>query len=481
MPEVEELRHQESVQEHLREVQGLLNKHELVEKLVHRQEMQKHDLVETLVHKQHLVELRKKLDSLHPADVAYILEALPLEQRLAVWDLVKADREGEILLELSDSVRESLIAEMNRDELLAATENLNADEIADLAPDLPRDVVQGILQQQDEETRAQLQSALSYPKDSVGALMDFELVTLREDISVEIALRYLRRFDELPSHTDVLFVVGPEERLRGILHLQKLLINQPDARVADLMETDVISFEPFSPAAEAAEAFDRYDLISAPVVDPGGKLIGRLTVDQMVDFIRERAEEEALQQAGLREEEDLFASVWKSAKNRWLWLAINLMTAFIASQVIGVFEGSLEKMAILATLQFIVAGIGGNSANQTTAIMIRSIALGQVTFLNMGRLVMKEWGINFLNGLVWGGIAGLFAYLLYRNAALGLVMTASMLLNLLVGALVGIFVPLVMQRLGRDPAVGSSVLLTFTTDCMGFSYFLGLPRFFCFS
>jgi magnesium transporter len=343
MPEVEELRHQESVQEHLREVQGLLNKHELVEKLVHRQAMQKHDLVETLVHKQHLVELRKKLDSLHPADVAYILEALPLEQRLAVWDLVKADREGEILLELSDSVRESLIAEMNRDELLAATENLNADEIADLAPDLPRDVVQGILQQQDEETRAQWQSALSYPKDSVGALMDFELVTLREDISVEIALRYLRRFDELPSHTDVLFVVGPEERLRGILHLQKLLINQPDARVADLMETDVISFEPFSPAAEAAEAFDRYDLISAPVVDPGGKLIGRLTVDQMVDFIRERAEEEALQQAGLREEEDLFASVWKSAKNRWLWLAINLMTAFIASRVIGVFEGSLER------------------------------------------------------------------------------------------------------------------------------------------
>jgi magnesium transporter len=478
MSEVEEVKHQESVQQHLREVQGLLAKQEIVEKLVHRQEMQKHKLVETLVHKQHVAELQRKLDTLHPADVAYILEALPLEQRLVAWDLVKADRDGEILLELSDSVRESLIAEMDRDELLAAAGNLDADEIADLAPDLPRDVVQGILQQQDEETRAQLQSALSYPEESVGALMDFELVTLREDVSVEVALRYLRRFEELPSHTDVLFVVDRENHLRGILPLQQLLINQPEVLVGELMKTDAVSFEPFSPAAEAAEAFDRYDLISAPVVDGDGKLIGRLTVDQVVDFIRERAEEEALQQAGLLEEEDLFASVWKSAKNRWLWLAINLMTAFIASRVIGLFEGSLEKMAILATLQSIVAGIGGNSANQTTAIIIRSLALGQVTFTNMGRLVLKELGINFLNGLVWGGIAGLFAYLLYHKAALGLVMMTSMLLNLLVGALVGIFVPLILQRLGRDPAVGSSVLLTFTTDSMGFFIFLGLATIF---
>ena len=478
MPEVEEIKHQESVHEHLREVQALVAKHEIVEKLVHRQEMQKHDLVETLVHKQHLAELQKKLDALHPADVAYILEALPLEQRLAIWDLVKAEREGEILLELSDAVRESLIAEMDRDELLAVTENLDADEIADLAPDLPRDVVQGILQQQDEETRAQLQSALSYPEGSVGALMDFELVTLREDVTVEVALRYLRRFEKLHSHTDVLFVVGRDDRLLGILPLQELLINQPETPVTDLIERDIMSFAPTSPAHEAAEAFDRYDLISAPVLDPDGKLIGRLTVDQVVDFIRKRAEEEALKQAGLREEEDLFASVWKSAKNRWLWLAINLMTAFIASRVIGLFEGSLEKMAILATLQSIVAGIGGNSANQTTAIIIRSIALGQVTFANMGRLVLKELGINFLNGLVWGGLAGLFAYLLYTNAALGVVMTASMLLNLLVGSLVGIFVPLVMQRLGRDPAIGSSVLLTFTTDSMGFFIFLGLATVF---
>jgi magnesium transporter len=478
MSEVEEVKHQESVQQHLREVQGLLAKQEIVEKLVHRQEMQKHKLVETLVHKQHVAELQRKLDTLHPADVAYILEALPLEQRLVAWDLVKADRDGEILLELSDSVRESLIAEMDRDELLAAAGNLDADEIADLAPDLPRDVVQGILQQQDEETRAQLQSALLYPEESVGALMDFELVTLREDVSVEVALRYLRRFEELPSHTDVLFVVDRENHLRGILPLQQLLINQPEVLVGELMKTDAVSFEPFSPAAEAAEAFDRYDLISAPVVDGDGKLIGRLTVDQVVDFIRERAEEEALQQAGLLEEEDLFASVWKSAKNRWLWLAINLMTAFIASRVIGLFEGSLEKMAILATLQSIVAGIGGNSANQTTAIIIRSLALGQVTFTNMGRLVLKELGINFLNGLVWGGIAGLFAYLLYHKAALGLVMMTSMLLNLLVGALVGIFVPLILQRLGRDPAVGSSVLLTFTTDSMGFFIFLGLATIF---
>jgi magnesium transporter len=468
----------ESLQESLQQVVELLHKHKLVESLVHKQEMPRHDLVESLVHKQNLAELSNKLDKLHPADVAYILEALPLEERLLVWDLVKAERDGEILLEVSDAVRESLIANMDSEELLAAAEQLDTDEIADLAPDLPRDVLQELLVSLDAQNRARLQSAMSYPEDTVGALMDFDMVTIREDISLEVVLRYLRRLGELPNHTDKLFVVDRENVLRGVLPLKRLLLHDPEVSVAAVMVDDVVTFHPDDQASAAALAFERYDLISAPVVDRNNQLVGRLTVDVVMDFIREETDSEMLSMAGLREEEDLFASVWKSAKNRWLWLGINLITAFIASRVIGAFEGTIEKIVALATLMPIVAGIGGNSGNQTTTLIIRAMALGQITAANARRLITKEIGVSVLNGVVWGSILGFIAYLLYRSVPLGLVMTGAMLLNLIVAALVGIGIPLAMHKLGRDPALGSSVLLTATTDSMGFFIFLGLATIF---
>ena len=477
---LDEQKHQDTVQEHLHEVQGLLAKNKLIEQLTHRQAMKKHDLVEDLVHRQNLALLRHKLEALHPADVAYVLEALPLDERLVVWDLVKAERDGEILLELSDAVRKTLIAEMEPEELLAAAETLDTEEIADLAPDLPQDVVQDILDSLDAQNRARLQSVLSYPEESVGALMDFDLVSIRDDITVEVALRYLRRLAELPPNTDSIFVVDREDHLCGVLPLQKLLVSDPATPIAEVMQREYTAFAPDGDAAEAAQAFERYDLISAPVVSDAGKLIGRLTVDQMMDFIREQADEEALKQAGLREEEDLFSTVWSSAKNRAPWLAVNLVTAFIASRVIDAFSGAIATLVVLATLQTIVAGIGGNSGNQTLTLIVRGLALGQITAASARMLILKEIGISVLNGLIWGGVLGLVVLLWYYDSAqlnslkLALVVTGAIVLNLVVGALVGILVPLTMHRFGRDPALGSSVMLTFATDSMGFFIFLGL-------
>src|SRR5579859_237224 len=466
------------VQETLEQVRELLHKHQLVESLVHNQDMRKHELVESLVHKQNLAELQSKLDKLHPADVAYILEALPLEERLVVWDRVKAGRDGEILLEVSDAVRETLIQNMDAHELVAATEQLDTDEIADLVPDLPQEVVDDVLHSLSVEEREQLRAAMSYPEDAVGALMDFDMVSVRDDVTLEVVLRYLRRMDELPDHTDQVFVVDRSDAIKGVLPINRLIVTDPEVLVGEVMNTEFITLSPDDKAQQAAQSFERYDLVSAPVVDQASRLVGRVTVDVVVDFIRQRSEAEQLSHAGLLEEEDIFASVWKSAKNRWLWLAVNLGTAFFASRVIGAFEGTIEKLVALATLMPIVAGIAGNSGNQTTTLIIRSIALGQVTPDNARRLIAKEVAIGVLNGLVWGGVAGLFAYLLYRSVPLGLVMMGAMLLNLLVGASVGMFVPLVMQKMGRDPAIGSSVLLTFTTDSMGFFIFLGLATVF---
>ena len=472
----------EDIERAFGDITALLEKHELVEHVVHQQAMPNHELVESLVHRQNLADLKNrlqvKLEDLHPADVARILEALPRERRLLVWDLVKAERDGEILLEVSDSVRETLIASMDTRELVAAAEQLDADELADLAPDLPRDVIQDVLESLGAQDRARVQSALSYPDDSVGAAMDFEIVSVRPDIDIETALRYLRRLGELPDHTDQLFVVDRDDHLLGGLPLNWMLVGDPDTNVGDIMKQEIIRFKPTDDVADAASAFERYDFISAPVVDGSNRLVGRLTVDSMVDIIREESDSQMLGLAGLREEEDLFSSVWKSAQNRWLWLAINLVTALIASRVIGAFEGSIEKLAALAALMPIVAGIGGNSGNQTTTLIVRGLALGHINLSNAKKLLLKELAVSLLNGLFWGGILGVIAYLLYHSIPLGLVMSSAMTLNLLVAALMGTLLPLTMHRLGRDPAVGSSVLLTAITDSMGFFIFLGLATLF---
>ncbi|MBU4045909.1 MAG: magnesium transporter [Gammaproteobacteria bacterium] len=481
MTENHEHHYTDNVQEHLHQVQHLLDKQALVETVVHNQALprdERHELLDKMLHKRHLAELSDKLEELHSADIAYILEALPIEHRLLVWNLVKTERDGEILIEVSDAVRESLIASMSRDELRVAAEQLDTDEIADLAPDLPQHVIRDVFKSLPIEEREQLRAAMSYPEDSVGALMDFNIVHVRQDVTLETVSRYLRRFDELPDHTDQVFVVDRDERFVGVLPINLIVVNEPETEVGTLMITEVIQLHPDEKAEHAAQAFERYDLVSAPVVNEDGKLFGRVTVNVVLDYIREESDTELLNQAGLIEEEDIFASVWKSAQNRWAWLALNLCTAFFASRVIGEFEQTIAQMVALATLMPIVAGIAGNSANQTTTIIIRSLALGQINQSNAKRLMLKELAISGLNGLVWGGFAGLFAYFLYRSVPLGVVMTAAMMLNLTLGALVGIGIPLMMQRLGRDPAIGASVLLTAITDSGGFFIFLGLATVF---
>jgi magnesium transporter len=427
-------------------------------------------------------ELRTKLNELHSADIAYVLESLPLDERLIVWDLVKAARDGDILIEVSDAVRETLISSMDRAELLEAVEGLDTDEIADLAPNLPSDVVEEVRQGLSAEDREQLRAAMSYAEGSVGARMDFELVTVRSDVSLDVVLRNMRLFDKLPDHTDQVFVVDQDEKLIGALPIDRILINQPEVMVEDVMLTEVLTLQANEEVSEAALAFQRYDLLSAPVVDGNSRLVGRLTVAEVVDVIREEGDSDLFAQAGLREDEDIFSSVWKSAKNRWLWLALNLCTAFFASRVIGTFEGTIAKVVALAALMPIVAGIAGNSGNQTMTLFIRSLALGQVTAANARQLILKELGIAGLNGAVWGSVAGLFAWWLYsgtpQGPLLGLTMMLAIILNLLVGALIGMLVPLLLERVGRDPAIGSSVLLTFTTDSMGFFIFLGLATLF---
>jgi len=476
-PEPINLQHR--LEGHLRHIVQLLEKHRLVETMVERDRAsRRHALIESLVHRQHLVELQLKLRGLHPADIAYILEALPLENRLLIWGQIQDERGGEVLLEVSDAVRDSLIEALERSMLLQALGQLDADDLAALAEAIPDDVLLEVSQTLPARDRDWLQTTMAYPEDTVGHLMSQDVLTVRDDYRVEQVLGMLRGRDDLPYNTDSLFVVDARNLFKGVLPLRALLLNDPQTRIADLMVTDPIVFHPNGAADDAARAFERYDLLSAPVVNERGKLIGRLTVDAVVDFIREEAEADALNQAGLRGDEDLFAPIWASARNRWLWLSVNLCTAFIASRVIGLFEGTIIQIVALATLMPIVAGIGGNTGNQTTALVVRGLALGEITPQNTWHLVFKELGVGLLNGTVWGATVGFLAYLLYWNLELGAVMAAAMLLNLLLAALVGTVIPLTLNWMGRDPALGSSVLLTFMTDSMGFFIFLGLATVF---
>ena len=466
----------ERVQDALVEITALLRRHRLVEGLIQDQQggapgaAPAPSAVATRIR----TELEDKLAGLHPADIAWILETLPLDERLYIWNLVKADRDGEILVEASDAVRESLISSMDTEELVAAAEALPTDEIAALAPDLPQEVMDDVFRGLSVEDREELRAAMSFDEDMVGALMDFDDVQVRSDVTLEVVLRYLRRFDELPSQTDQLFVVDRHETLLGVLPLNRIIVSEPETQVADVMQPPPVKLLQHEKAEMAASAFERYDLVSAPVVDTNGKLVGRVTVDEVLDFVRRRGEEEMLAHGGLREEEDVFASVWKSFRNRWAWLAINLVTAFIASRVIGAFEGSIQRLVALAALMPIVAGIGGNSGNQTITMIVRAAALGQVTQEKSRQLIRKELTVALINGLIWGGVMGVVATILYDRVSLGLVMVLAMTLNLLLAALMGVLIPLTMLKLGRDPAVGSSVMITAVTDSGGFFIFLGL-------
>ncbi|MFJ1302650.1 magnesium transporter [Pseudomonadota bacterium AL_CKDN230030165-1A_HGKHYDSX7] len=469
----------EDAQRALEEVQECLRRQQLVEDLVHRQEQSdtKGRLVEDLVHRQHEAELTTLVNNLHPADIAFILESLPKAQRQTVWRLVDPTHDADVLLEVEDWVRESLIEAMDRQDLVAATGNMDADEIADLAPDLPPDVVAEVQKGLTDEERAQLLEAMGYPEDSVGAIMDFEMVRVREDVTLEVVLRYLRRLHELPDHTDQIFVVDRQDKLQGVLPISTLLVSEPESEVRPVMNTDYLALNPLDSDADAAGAFERYDLVSAPVIDDQGRLIGRVTIADVVDVIREDSQEQALSRAGLQEE-DIFAPVASALRNRAPWLLFNLCTAATASFVASRFEDTVSHIVILAFLMSIVAGIGGNSGNQTMTMIIRALAVGRITGRNIWQLVKREMLVTLMVGLCGSVVAALFAWGISGSISIALVMMAAMVCNMLVGASFGVMVPMLRARFGKDPAMGSSVLLTFATDSLGFFIFLGLATLF---
>jgi magnesium transporter len=466
------------LQQQFMAVVELLEKQELESSLVHKSTSSHHDLEEALVNKQHHARLQERLSDLHPADIAFILESLPLDQRQVVWDAIKSEYDGQILLEVSDAVRQTLISSMEEEELATFASTLDTDEIADLAADIPKRAMLKILRSLNSQERSHLSTILSYKDDQVGAFMDFGMITVRDDLNLRAITAYIRKLGKLPGHTDKLFVVDQQNVVKGVLPLQRLLTHSPVQQVAEAMVTDFVKFQLDEDTADAARAFERYDLISAPVVDDQGQLQGRLCVDSIMDFIREKTDEDMLIQAGVEEDEDLFSGVWKSARNRWGWLVINVATAFASTRIIDVFQDTILQLVALASLMPIVAAMGGNTGNQTSMLIIRSLALGQINSTNVRRLIKKELTLALLNGTFIGIFIGLLSWVLYYNLALSLVIGSAMLMNLLVAVVVGLTIPLGRYKYGKDPAVGASVMLTAITDSMGFFIFLGLARMF---
>ena len=372
-------RSQEKLQESLRQVQDLLERQRVLEELTHKQATDKRDLLESLVHRQNLAEIHNRVRGLHPADLAFILEALPREQRLLVWTQLPAPRAAQVLVEVSPAVRQTLLEGMERAALLETLRAMDPEDLAYVADSVEEDVRREVYAGLDAASMSWLRGSQSWPEGSVGQLMTQELVALREGGTLDDALQAVRTREALPPQTDALCVVDGRNVLKGVLPVEALLVRPGGTAVGNALRAEAVTFAPQDDAGQAAKAFERYDLVSAPVVDERGKLVGRLTVDAVMDFVRRRAEVEALRRAGLAGEEDLFAPVGASARNRWLWLGVNVFTAFTASRVIGLFDETIARTLALATLMPVVASVGGNTGNQTVALMIRGLALGQLT------------------------------------------------------------------------------------------------------
>ncbi|MBI2992788.1 MAG: magnesium transporter [Gammaproteobacteria bacterium] len=465
--------HQRDLEATLQAVLVLLSRQEVVSGLVEREAGPRRDLVQNLLQRQHSAELQRTLHRLHPADIAFVLENIPPDKRQMLWALLSDPERGTILLELADAVRENLIGSMSGKDILNLASHLDSSQIAELMPKLPEDLALDVLGALDRNKQSKVQSALSFPRGSVGALMEFNMVTVREDMSVDDVLNYLRKYEMLPATLDRVFVIDQGGILHGVLLMRDVIRSQPATAIRDLMDAEAVAFRTDDSAREAASAFERYDLLSAPVVNLHNQLVGVINIDRIMDFKDEVAQKDMLNQVGLREDEDLFAPVWNSARDRWIWLGLNLTTAFLASRVVALFEGSIAQVVTLAALMPIVASIGGNTGNQTVALMIRGIALRQITRQNFKRFVAKEMGIGLINGAVWGCVMAVVVFFIYFEGSLSMVMMLSMLASLFTAAMMGAFIPAALHLLGRDPVLGSSVLLTAVTDSLGFFIFLG--------
>ena len=419
-------------------------------------------------------QVRQLLAGLHPAEIGGLLESLPHGPREILWELVDAEDKGEALIEVNDDVRAGLIEEMETDQLVAITEGLDTDDLADLLQDLPGAVTHKLLQSMDRQNRLRLETVLSYPEDTAGGLMDLDIVTVRANVSLDVVLRYLRLRGEIPDLTDSLMVVDRFDHYQGLLTLATLLTSDPEASVAEVMDREVDGILASTANDAVARLFEDRDLVSAPVVDEDGKLLGRITIDDVVDVIRDEGDHSLMSMAGLDEEDDIFAPAVLSARRRAVWLGINLATAFLASWVIGLYESTLEKVVALAVLMPIVASMGGIAGSQTLTIMIRGLALGQVGPTNARTLMYKEILVSLMNSLIWSLVVAMIATAWFGNTEIGLIIAAALMINLVCAALAGFSVPLALKHVGIDPALAGSVILTTVTDVVGFMAFLGL-------
>ena len=417
---------------------------------------------------------RRILNALHPAEIANLLEALPHSQRGIVWNMLDHDDDGEILLNVGDEVRNGLIQLMDSDALVSATEGLEMDDLADLLADLPDTVTEQALAGMDYQDRQRLEAVLAYDEDTAGGLMNTDTVTVRRDVTLDVVLRYLRTRGELPHATDSLFVVDRYDHYIGTLPLIKVLTNKPTELVRDVMIDNVEAFSSQTEANIIAKSFQDLDLVSAAVVDENNKLIGRITVDDVVDVIREEAEHSVFSMAGLSEEEDLFGPVVPSTRRRAVWLGVNLATAFLAAWVISLFQPTLEKIIVLAILIPVVASMGGIACSQTLTLVIRGIATGQVGRSNSKLLLTKELAVGFLNGMVWAIVVAIVVVLWFKDIKMGGIIAAAMAANLMCAALAGVTIPIILRKLKVDPALAGGVVLTTITDVIGIFAFLGL-------
>ena len=421
---------------------------------------------------------QRMINALHPAEIAHLLESLPPPQRELAWELVDRELDGDVLVELSEEVRAELIRDMETHEIVAAAEGLDLDDLADLLADLPEVVNRQVLRSMDQQDRVRLTTVLGYAEDSAGGLMNTDTVTVRPDVSLGVVLRYLRMRGDLPERTDCLFVVDRHDRYLGALPVTRLLTGDEDSTVSSAMDSEVDGIAPDMPAAEVVRLFEGRDLLSAAVIGPDRRLLGRVTIDDVFDVAREQAEHPLLTAAGLEDEEDVFAGVRRSARRRALWLGINLVTAFVASWVVGLFEATIDQIVALAVLMPVVASMGGIAGTQTVTLIIRGIALGQIESSNARWLFFKELSVGALNGVIWAIVVALATWAWFGTWQIAAVICAATVSNIAAAAAAGVLIPLGLKRLRIDPALAGGVILTTVTDVVGFAALLGLGTLF---
>jgi magnesium transporter len=460
-------------------IRELLQRESIVQSVVKKQpHNQKQQLVESLSQRQHHGEIVKLVNRLHPSDISILLEQLPAIQRNIVWQYVDKQKVGAVLLEVSDSLRQSLVNTLHSEVIVDAASHLDTDEIADLVVDLPDEIVDDVLSSLPETQRQNVRSTLAFPEDTVGAWMEFDIPTVRENVKLDAVLRYLRAKGKLPDTTGTIIVVDDHGFFSGLLSIEKLLFMSGEQQVSDVMLKDVRIFHTNDSAEDAARDFERYELIVSPVVNTHGRLVGVLRVTSMMDLLDEINQRKFLAQAGIATEENLFDPVFTSAKNRWPWIALNLLIVLIASRIIDQFDTTISSMVALAALLPITANIGGNSGNQVVALVIRGLSLKQLDSENLPHLFYKEFFVALINGVIWGGITGLLILIFYQNLKLSLVITLAMLGTMLLSAFLGVTIPLLLKKMKQDPALGSSVIVTGFVDTMGFLIFLSLAALF---